>query len=535
MQDTTSGVTVGTVAALPGLHLELHTGGLGVERAVETPLAAETPPPPRWLHGGELILTRGAALGTETGAWDQFLGHVAAGGAAGVVVGLGPGAAFEHVPDVLIQLGRRHDVPLLSAPPSTSFSRIARAITQQRIDAERSVLEAASSLQVRLLGIVTRGGNIDRLLEQWRTSTGEESAVFDRVGRLVGRSSGFPTPLVETAAAHLRQEPPRLGESTVFDLGRGEGPRPDAGAGARAGGDATLTVEPFAGETTVRGFLVRHASTAPAARLAVPTLLSLLALEFERRWFLDEPTRRRRAAQFARLVENDDAARARAVLKALGVDTQELWGVVVEAESATRAEVLLDDLAVVLGTPLLRLQGRRVEALAVNDPARALEDFGLEGPVGFGTPAIPAHAGQTLRQAHAAMETSRRAGRPVLFTDGAAHDFLLHVADSDYLTAFADAVLGPLDRADHGAALLNTLHLWLSEARSIDTTARRLDVHRHTVRNRIQRATQLLGRDLGGVDAQTEIWLALKARGYRDDGHPAARPEQPAPATSGAG
>ena len=56
----------------------------------------------------------------------------------------------------------------------------------------------------------------------------------------------------------------------------------------------------------------------------------------------------------------------------------------------------------------------------------------------------------------------------------------------------------------------------LSEGRSVEGCSERLGVHRHTVRNRIQRVTQLLGRSVESVDAQTELWLALKARGLRD-------------------
>ena len=32
----------------------------------------------------------------------------------------------------------------------------------------------------------------------------------------------------------------------------------------------------------------------------------------------------------------------------------------------------------------------------------------------------------------------------------------------------------------------------------------------------MQRIAQLTGHDLDGIDAQTELWLALKARGFRD-------------------
>jgi purine catabolism regulator len=63
--------------------------------------------------------------------------------------------------------------------------------------------------------------------------------------------------------------------------------------------------------------------------------------------------------------------------------------------------------------------------------------------------------------------------------------------------------------------LLQTLHAWLAENRSVEACALRLGVHRHTIRNRVHRLTQITGRSLDDVDTQTELWLALKARGFR--------------------
>lgn len=71
-----------------------------------------------------------------------------------------------------------------------------------------------------------------------------------------------------------------------------------------------------------------------------------------------------------------------------------------------------------------------------------------------------------------------------------------------------------ITQARGGEALLHTLHVWLVERRSIEATADRMKVHRHTVRNRIQRVAQLTGHDLDSIDTQTELWLALKVRGF---------------------
>ncbi|MEV5006254.1 MULTISPECIES: PucR family transcriptional regulator ligand-binding domain-containing protein [unclassified Streptomyces] len=501
MNHTAHLLTVAAVAGLEGLHLAVEHAGSRMDAVIAAPHAAELPLPGTWLQGGEIVMTSGALLGTEPEAWAGYIGELAQLGAAGLILGIGPRAPLREVPGFLVDLAREHDLPLLSAPATTTFPHITKSIIARQVEAERVTVQDSFALQVRLTRIVARGGTVDALLQEWQRSTGEHAGVFDRVGRLLGKNPGLPAAAAEAIATRVRANPPALGrcESVVVD-----------------GAPATMAVSPFAGETTVRGYLARCDGGLSMADLAVPTLLSLLALEFERRWFLDEPERRRRAQRLARLLTLDDDTRARAFLRGLGISASTLWGVVVEATSQTHAEVLLDDLAVVLGTPLLRVHEGLVEGLATQDPERLLQEYGVDAPVGVGTAVSPAGAARTLRQARAALETSKRIGSLVGFVDGAAHEFLLRVADNEYLTAFADAVLAPIDATANGDVLLETLHTWLAENRSVEACALRLGVHRHTIRNRVHRLTQITGRSLDNVDAQTEFWLALKARGFRD-------------------
>ncbi|MEV0702261.1 PucR family transcriptional regulator ligand-binding domain-containing protein [Saccharopolyspora sp. NPDC050389] len=498
-------LTVADVVALDRLHLAVAHAGSGMRAVVDAPHVAELPSPGQWLEGGELVMTTGMLLGHDAQAWSHYISELDARGVAALVVGVGPHAPFAEAPDMLVDLAREHDLPLLTAPATTSFVSITRAIIAAQAESERTILQDSFAMQVRLTGIVARGGSVDNLLVEWHRSTGEGAGVLDRVGRVLGKNAGLAAEALEAVSAKVREAPPALGDRLCLP------------ANEIPGSDAELVVSPFSGETTVRGYVVRTDSQLSKAELAVPTLLSLLALEFERRWFLDEPARRRRAQHFANLLSIDDDGRARALLKGLGVEARNLWGIAVEAKSDTHAEVLVDDLAVVLGTPLLRQRDRLVEGLATGEPKRILQEYGLDVPVGIGTAVSPGGASRTMRQATSALATSRRTGSMIEFVDGAAHEFLLNVADTDYLSAFAGAVLAPIEATGNGEVLLRTLHTWLIERRSIEACAERMGVHRHTVRNRIHRITQLTGHSLENVDAQTELWLALKARGFRED------------------
>ncbi len=73
---------------------------------------------------------------------------------------------------------------------------------------------------------------------------------------------------------------------------------------------------------------------------------------------------------------------------------------------------------------------------------------------------------------------------------------------------FADALLRPLDRETRA-----TLKAWLAHHGAWDPAAAELGVHRHTLRNRVRRAEQALGRSLDSPGLRAELWLALHGEG----------------------
>jgi purine catabolism regulator len=505
-------LTVAKLASIKRLGLTMAYGGCGVDREAGIPLSVERRGPLPKLHGGELVLTSGLHLSEDWAAWEDFVSGTIGAGAAGIVIGLGSGAAFEALPARVLSLAMEHDLPLLSAEFG-DFGLIAHSITTLHTEAQREALRSPLDLQMELTAVVARGGSFGDLLHGWQQRTEEPAAVFDRLGRAIARSSAFPSSLLAGLGERLADHSaPRLGEQLRLSAATLE---PLANGGSK---DAQQPVEisPFAGNDTVRGYCARIPTGQETAELAAPALHSLLALEFERLWYLDEPARRKRAERFARLLTLTQEGGARAFLRSLGIDSGALRGVAIEARNETHAEVLVDDLAMVLAAPFIRHRHRVVECLSTVDPRQALSDYGLDVPTGIGTSGAPEHSARSMRQAALALETSRRVGTPIEYLDGASHEFLIRIAPSDYLESFSTAALAPIEHSRGGESLLRTLHTWLLEHRSIEATAERMGVHRHTVRNRIQRIAQVTGHDLDGIDTQTELWLALKARGYSD-------------------
>ena len=85
---------------------------------------------------------------------------------------------------------------------------------------------------------------------------------------------------------------------------------------------------------------------------------------------------------------------------------------------------------------------------------------------------------------------------------------MLSAVDPVAAAGVADALLAPL-RGRKGD-LVESLAAWLARHGQWDAAAADLGVHRHTLRYRMQRVEELLGRSLDDADLRAELWLALR-------------------------
>lgn len=105
------------------------------------------------------------------------------------------------------------------------------------------------------------------------------------------------------------------------------------------------------------------------------------------------------------------------------------------------------------------------------------------------------------------------AGAVVPFEDLGLSVLLDRLAEGPELGRFFDAELGPLleyDRA-HGSSLVATLQALLAENGSKTAAAQRLGVERRTIYYRVDRITEILGRDLGNPETRLRLELAVRA------------------------
>ncbi|GGO47823.1 hypothetical protein GCM10012287_21370 [Streptomyces daqingensis] len=135
--------------------------------------------------------------------------------------------------------------------------------------------------------------------------------------------------------------------------------------------------------------------------------------------------------------------------------------------------------------------------------------------IGVSAPAGLAAAAVAFKQADQALSVARRRGAPFVEHEDVAAGSVLPLLADDAVRAFADGLLRSL--RDHDANgrgdLVASLRAWLSRHGQWDAAAADLGVHRHTLRYRMRRVEEILGRSLDDPDVRMELWLALKATG----------------------
>ncbi|MEV2216639.1 PucR family transcriptional regulator [Streptomyces sp. NPDC050997] len=133
--------------------------------------------------------------------------------------------------------------------------------------------------------------------------------------------------------------------------------------------------------------------------------------------------------------------------------------------------------------------------------------------VGLSAPAGPIAAAAAYKQAEQALSVARRRGWVCVEHEQMAAGSVVPLLADDAVKAFADGLLRALH--DHDARgrgdLVASLRAWLSRHGQWDAAAAELGVHRHTLRYRMRRVEEILGRSLDDPDVRMELWLALKA------------------------
>ncbi|GAA4829227.1 PucR family transcriptional regulator [Saccharopolyspora rosea] len=478
-------LTLRDLVADPELGLVAHAGAESLDQPVTWVHTSELADPTPFLEGGELLLTTGMSLRPDGAG--RFVERLVDAGVAGL--GFGVGLSHRAVPDELRSAAEGAGLPLLEVPRPTPFIAISKAASRAIAADEYAGLRRTSRAQHELAQAAGSSSGVAALVRKLAGLLDAWVLLLDAGGR----------PLHGAPAAALNR----------LDRISSEVDRLRAKRGLAATGfsldDQEVSMQALGGRA--RGFLVvgRGGPFATTDHHVINSAASLLTLALEQVEAL-AATRRRLRTGFLELM-----LRGEAVQDALSDLHAELppepFRVVVLAEAGEADDVLSRLEADKPSEPvyLAEHDGCAVGVVA-GGPALDWLTARPDAAIGISEPCGVDSLAEGLRQARQAARAAGRGDTPVRFGELAGHGLLDLVPDAD-ARAFAEALLAPVRDND---VLLRSLQTWLAHHGQWDPAAGRLGVHRHTLRNRVRKAEELLGRRLDQPGVRAELWLALQ-------------------------
>lgn len=486
-------------------HQDLGLSLLTTTTPVDAPIlwahTSELVDPTPWLGGGELIMTLGLGLPEDPAAEDDYVHRLAHRGV--VALAVDTGIHLTDVPRGVVEAGERHGLPILRIPPPTPFMAIARAVHSALTADAVEAIKTVAAHQERVAAATLRSG-VRGVVESLSGVLHADVAVVDVRGRILeGAGPGLP-------ALHAR----------VLDELSADGRLRRATSMVRVHADAVVTIQSFIGEGQDPQLLVLSSLQAFTAhqRLVVShavTLLSLLSRTPQRLASVEGHLRT--AVARSLLVEGGTCDPTLA--NALGFDpaVRVVVAHVVGAD-VRQAGAAADRIVHQLTGPSLVAaldDGVAIVAAGLTDLTHPLYDRIGTASVGLSEAVPITEVGPGLRRARTAARIARLQGRSVvLYADLAPLDQLLLAQPPTASTALVESVLGPLIAHDRraGTELVDTLETFLATNGHSERTARILRIHRHTLKQRLERAQSILARDLDSAVVRSDLWLALRAR-----------------------
>ncbi|MGW0333348.1 PucR family transcriptional regulator [Streptomyces sp. NPDC003011] len=539
------------------LKLTVRAGEDRLDVPVRWAHVSELADPVPYMEGGELLLITALKLDAEDSeAMRRYVKRLVEAGVVGL--GFAVGVTYEEIPEALVDAARQEGLPLLEVPRRTPFLAISKAVSAA-IAADQYQAVTAGFAAQRELTRQTLAAGPEGLLAALASHVDGWAALYDASGAVVatapewaGRRAARLTADVErlrerpAPASSVVGGPEHEDRVELHSLGTGRRPRAALAVGTAA---ALGTAERYAVHSAIALLTLTTERSrslhAAEQRLGAAVLRMLLAGEPDHARavagdlygeLLDAPFRmivaESASAASAARVQADGPARVpltkatAATLAAADTHGDPLGALteVLESAAARSGEAVLvvpeggDEARrlVVLaadGGAAVAACGEYAAALeaARADQAAAGEEHELV--VGLSAPAGPIAASAAYKQAEQALSVARRRGWVCVEHEQMAAGSVVPLLADDAVKAFADGLLRALHEHDARGRgdLVASLRAWLSRHGQWDAAAVDLGVHRHTLRYRMRRVEEILGRSLDDPDVRMELWLALKA------------------------
>ncbi|SED84834.1 purine catabolism regulatory protein [Streptomyces sp. 2231.1] len=539
--------TLASLVHHSALKLTVRAGEDRLDVPVRWAHVSELADPVPYMEGGELLLITALKLDAEDPeAMRRYVRRLVGAGVVGL--GFAVGVNYEDIPKALVDACAQEGLPLLEVPRRTPFLAISKAVSAAIAADQYRAVTAGFAAQRELTKQALNAGP-EGLLTALAVQVDGWAALYDASGAVVAAAPEW----AGRRAARLTAEVERLRERSapassvvggpehedrveLHSLGTGRRPRAALAVGTAA---ALGTAERYAVHSAIAllTLVTERSRSLQAAeqRIGTAVLRMLLAGEPDHARavagdlygeLLDAPFRMIVAESLPGPAARTPVTAAKsgaAVPAAADAGGDPLGGLTetVESAAARSGEAVLvvpeGERLVVLAADGGPAVAACVEYAMALEAARAVPEQAVaeehELVVGLSAPTGPIAAAAAYKQAEQALSVARRRGRGFVEHEQLAAGSVLPLLADDAVKAFADGLLRALHEHDATGRgdLVASLRAWLSRHGQWDAAAADLGVHRHTLRYRMRRVEEILGRSLDDPDVRMELWLALKA------------------------
>ncbi|MFK4869684.1 PucR family transcriptional regulator [Streptomyces sp. CSMPJR101] len=548
--------TLASLVHHSALKLTVRAGADRLDVPVRWAHVSELADPVPYMEGGELLLITALQLDAEDReAMRRYVRRLAGAGVVGL--GFAVGVNYEEIPKALVDAADEEGLPLLEVPRRTPFLAISKAVSAAIAAEQYQAVTAGFAAQRELTRQALTSGP-EGLLAALASQVNGWAALYDASGAVVatapewaGRRAARLTADVErlrerpAPASSVVGGPENEDRVELHSLGTGRRPRAALAVGTAA---ALGTAERYAVHSAIALLTLTtersRSLQAAEQRVGAAVLRMLLAGQPDHAravagglygGLLDAPFRvivaEAAPVSAARVVDSGTRValtKASAAALVVAADAGDPLGAlteVVESAAARAGEAVLVVPETETGRLVVLASDGGAAVAACGEYAAGLEAARAgavpEQPagdqdelvVGLSAPAGPIAAAAAYKQAEQALSVARRRGRVCVEHEQLASGSVLPLLADDAVRAFADGLLRALHEHDATGRgdLVASLRAWLSRHGQWDAAAADLGVHRHTLRYRMRRVEEILGRSLDDADVRMELWLALKA------------------------
>ncbi|MDQ7096384.1 PucR family transcriptional regulator ligand-binding domain-containing protein [Desulfosporosinus sp. PR] len=482
------GVTVKDILRLPILKNAKLVGGLeGLNRIVRSIDIMEIPEIKPWLREGEILLTTTYSIRNEPNLLPKLVEDLAQAGAAALV--FKPERFILQIPEEMIEVSNRYQLPVIAIPAETPSIDITHSVMELVLNWRTALLSRAEEIGTKLTTMVLENQGLQALAENVSKLLDAPISVLDNKGCVIAQSP----------------------EARILDIGSDM--------------KWNITVNKrFAGQ------LVVHKESLDAMeQVCVDQARVVFSLELMRKKTAEETEIRLRGNFIDELLSDLPPSELEAKKKGrqLDFDADTFWEVsLIEGYASKLDEAILSDLRALLISegkrknlrPHMEIRGTQIllflpavegESTFWSDVLKLWIDHHLEEDkarirVGIGNKYFLWNMYKSYREARKALEIGWKMYSQyslIPYENIEVYEIIANAAENKELSNLFQKKLGKLLLYDQEtrSELLKTLFIYLELGKNMQETAKRLFIHRNSVKYRLERIEEIAQLDLSSA------------------------------------